>query len=143
MSDNLLFNLKTLSLSINRCINNEITSKQHPTSRTQIYIIDYLYDHRKQPVYQKDIEEHLKSSKATISSILSKMEEHHVIYRRVNPNDSRYKEISLTNGAIKHVAIIREKAKYFDQIITHDIDSQKLNITNEVIEQMIHNLETR
>lgn len=55
--------------------------KYRPISSVQMRIIDYLFKHLNQDVYQKDLESFLNIRKSTLSGILDTMEKNQIIKR--------------------------------------------------------------
>lgn len=74
---------------------------------TQMLIIEYLTSFStKQPIYQKDIEREFNIRKSTATNILHLMEQKNLISKEVNSQDTRYKEIRLTEKAVKLEKVI-------------------------------------
>ena len=57
-----------------------LNSSQVPTI-SQMRIIEYILEHKNENIYQKDLEEVLGSTRATVSSILHTMEKNNLILR--------------------------------------------------------------
>lgn len=69
---------------------------------TQMLIIEYLASFSlKRPIYQKDIEHEFNIRKSTATNILRLMEQKNLISKVVNSQDTRFKEIRLTEKAIR------------------------------------------
>lgn len=60
------------------------------------WILGYLGEREDQEVYQKDIEEHFKVTRSTVSKVLKKMEEKGMLRRESVSNDARLKRLVLT-----------------------------------------------
>lgn len=70
-----------------------------PQSQLQGGILGYLYHHREEPVYQKDIEKEFRISRATATNTLQVMERNGLIVRRSQDRDGRLKRIFMTEEA--------------------------------------------
>ena len=65
----------------------------------QRWTLGYLNDHADTEIYQKDIEQEFKVSRATASNMLQLMERKGLIVRESVSCDARLKKISLTEKA--------------------------------------------
>lgn len=67
----ILFEMKTLTKAIGRTIMNENNFNSKDLGRkltpAQIQIIQYIVKHKKEDIYQKDLEEIVESRRATVS----------------------------------------------------------------------------
>lgn len=113
MEEKLLSKLKKVDHLVLQMIfkdsNNDITSR--PPSRTQATILEILVKSNGK-ISQRELEEKLNVSRATISETLSKMEKYEMIKRECGI-DSRTKIIKLTD---KSVEIHKQMKKNFDNI---------------------------
>lgn len=64
-------------------------------SLMNMWVADFLYDHRARAVYQKDIEAEFFINRATASKMLLLMEEKQLIRRTPSQEDARLKQIEL------------------------------------------------
>lgn len=60
------------------------------------FIIQYLYHHADQSVYQRDIEKEFKIGRSAVTNILTRMEENGFIFRETDGSDARLKRLTLT-----------------------------------------------
>ena len=70
-----------------------------PPSPLQARILEFLFKHEEDEVNQKDIEQHLCVSKATISGALFSMEKNGFIKRVTSQKDQRSKQIIITDSS--------------------------------------------
>ena len=63
------------------------------------WIIEYLYRHRDEPVFQRDIEREFSITRSTVTNILQLMERKGYIQRLSVPQDARLKQLVLTEEA--------------------------------------------
>ena len=64
-------------------------------SLMNLWVSDFLYNHRGEDIFQKDIEAEFFITRATASKMLTLMEEKHLIRRTSMEQDGRYKKIEL------------------------------------------------
>jgi DNA-binding MarR family transcriptional regulator len=92
-----------------RCLNNRIgravsaaAARQFGDSATAVHgwVVRYLYDHRDQNVYQRDLETRFSVRRSTMTSILKLMEKNGLIAREPDESDGRLKKLILTPLAI-------------------------------------------
>ena len=60
------------------------------------WIIEYLYRHREEQVFQRDIEREFSITRSTVTNILQLMERKGYIQRQSVPQDARLKQLVLT-----------------------------------------------
>ena len=60
------------------------------------WIMSYLYWHKEEPVYQRDIEREFSITRSTVTNILQLMERKGYIERQSVPRDARLKRLVLT-----------------------------------------------
>ena len=60
------------------------------------WIIEYLYRHREEQVFQRDIEREFSITRSTVTNILQLMERKGYIERQSVPQDARLKRLILT-----------------------------------------------
>ena len=88
-----LFQIKSLQKIIFKkflCNNNKYNvNKEFLPTPTQMQIIAYIMAHENEEIYQKDLENVLKLTRATVSGVLQTMEKNSLIERVVDSNDTR------------------------------------------------------
>lgn len=108
---------------------------------TQMRIVGYILDNiDKGYVYQKDIEEALNLSKATVSDVINRMEKNDLIERKLNPNDTRSKRIVLKGNAKKFFEENKIKLRELEKKASKNISLEELNNFSNVLNKMIANL---
>lgn len=107
---------------------------------TQMKVLGYMIDNYGKEIYQKDLEEKLDLSRATISDVLKRMENNGLITRLQNENDVRSKRIILSDGANKVFEKGIERIDYIEKKAIKDISQGDLEVFIEVINKMIKNI---
>lgn len=89
--------------------------KKVPGSQLQGGILGYLYHHREEPVYQKDLEKAFRVSRATATKTLQVMERNGFIVRNSVDKDARLKRIQMTEEAFRNHQIVEDHMRRMDQ----------------------------
>ena len=136
----ILFNIKKINNKVFKIMAKDAHDKNIPImSSTQIQIVNYLLSHDKK-AYQKDIEKDLNMSRATISGVLKTMEKNQIINSTTSKEDSRTKEISLTEISKERHLLSKKKIEELEQVIKKDITEEELNVFMDVINKIENNL---
>ena len=128
---------------INDLIIKKITREAHLENRcvispTQVKIVCFLEKNDK--VYQRDIEDYLKSKRSTVSGILDTMEKNNLIKRISDSKDLRLKQIVLTEYAIDKISSIKSKLNQINKNLGKDISKSDLDVFFKVTEQIKNNI---
>jgi len=141
---NTLFELKKLThLILNEIeVNMDEESKKKVPSPTQIRIIGYIMEHDNN-VLQKELENALGISRATVSDVLKTMEKNNLIERVQSDIDTRTNKVILKESAIKKL----EEGKTLFELISskmyENISNDELILFNSILNKMIVNLENK
>ena len=136
---NIVFHIKSLDQAIIRTMMKGKDIKKSP-SPTQIRIILFLIEHKNEIISQKDIENHLKLSRATVSDVLNTMEKNGYIKKLANKEDARLNNIVLNNIALEMHKKADEEMKRINKILQKNISKEDLNTFIKVINQMRDNI---
>ncbi len=102
-------------------------------------VLHYLLA-QKGDVYQKDIEEEYSIRPATASQLLKKMEQDGLIRRESVPHDNRLKKIIVTDKAKENQELVVKNILELENGLTCGIDSARLSVFFEVMDQMMENM---
>ena len=141
---NILFEIKTLEQLIIRevllkSLDKNLNIKKMP-SPTQMRIIDYIIQNEDKPIYQKDLESIFNLRRATISEVLITMEKNGMIERVISKDDSRTKEIKLSDSTKEFFEENKHRILELESIITKDIDKKDIDVFKSVICKMKDNI---
>ena len=138
----ILYQIKELENIIFKEINicNKLEKKELPTSLTQIKIIKYIIDKYDKDVYQKELEDKLNLTRATISGVLKTMEKNNLIKRKFNELDQRSKKISLNKKIKRKLTEHFEKVNELENRMIKDISKEELEIFSNVLNKMKYNI---
>lgn len=113
--------------------------KFHPRP-LQVEIITYLIENKDKTIYQKDIEEKLKISKAAVSDVLNSMESRGIITKEADECDARRKRIIISKKAIETHNVMMQRLDSLNDSILDGISEDELNIFYKVIEKLKENM---
>ena len=100
------------------------------------WIIEYLYRHRDEPVFQRDIEREFSITRSTVTNILQLMERKGYIQRLSVPQDARLKQLVLTEEGIrlheKTMLSFRQTDDYVTGLLTEEENAELLRLLNKL-----------
>ncbi|MBQ0001516.1 MAG: winged helix-turn-helix transcriptional regulator [Clostridiales bacterium] len=114
--------------------------EEHGISQTQSWIIKYLYDHREEAVYQKDIEAFFRIARSTATGVLQCMEKQGYLTRCSVEGDARLKRLVLTEKAIAIQMAVFRILEENEQTLRQDISEEELEVFFRVTEKMKANI---
>ena len=102
------------------------------------WIIEYLYRHREEPVFQRDIEQEFSITRSTVTNILQLMERKGYIRRQSVPQDARLKQLVLTEEGIhfheKTMLSFHQTDDYVASLLTEEENAELLRLLNKLKE---------
>lgn len=138
----IVFLIKNIDNHIQRYLHSLYNRKEfQDCSLMNMWVSDFLYDHREKEIYQKDIEEEFFINRSTASKMLSLMEEKELIRRTESDHDARLKKIELMpKGYELHelCIVIREN---IDNKLTQNISQENMELFKTLCRQMIANMD--
>ena len=109
-------------------------------SLMNLWVSDFLYNHRGEDIFQKDIEAEFFITRATASKMLTLMEEKHLIRRTSMEQDGRYKKIELEpRGVQLHemcLTIREEVERRFTAGLTEEEAAQFKALCRKILQSM-------
>ncbi|WP_423363245.1 MarR family winged helix-turn-helix transcriptional regulator [Mycoplasma sp. P36-A1] len=134
--------IKKIGNQILRYINqNTLFSENPDATKMQMIFASYISNHN--PCYQKDLEREFGIVAATASQILKHMENEKLLTRIPDENDARKKQLVLSDKGME-IGIKRNASiKQLDKAILKDIDSKKLDVFFEVLDQIKENVKIK
>ena len=104
------------------------------------WIIEYLYRHRDEPVFQRDIEREFSITRSTVTNILQLMERKGYIQRLSVPQDARLKQLVLTEEGIrlheKTLLSFHQTDDYVTGLLTEEENAELLRLLNKLREAL-------
>lgn len=105
------------------------------------WILKYIIRMEPNDVFQKDIEREFEISKSTVTSTLKLMEKKGLITRESVDYDERLKKICITDIGKRIDYDMQEIAKRADSLMIEGIETERLNIFYEVLDEIKKNAE--
>ena len=100
------------------------------------WIIEYLYRHRDEAVFQRDIEREFSITRSTVTNILQLMERKGYIERQSVPQDARLKKLVLTEAGIRFhentILSFHQTDDYVASLLTEEENKELLRLLNKL-----------
>ena len=113
---------------------------KRPPSPLQARILKYLLENKKEVICQKDLENNLKVSKATISEVLLAMEKSGVIERIAIPSDARAKKVVLTHSSLKRFHELEKNFNAINDKLVDGLSEEELAQFLNILKKMQDNM---
>lgn len=134
------YEIKAVSNLLKRKVFEMGALEKKPITEMQMHIIDYLYRHQEEDVFQRDLEEALSVRRSSISRFLAAMEKKGLLQRESVRQDARLKKLTLTSAAIAdHEQGIRQIQRIED-MIARGLSTQELQAFYQVLLKIKQNL---
>lgn len=131
---------RTLTLALNRYLERQATpDKREKIPEIQAMTLGYLYRHQDQVVLQKDLEQHLQIRKSTTSTLVQRMLAKGLLATQPAPQDSRAKQLLLTDLARQQIHQIDTSAREVERRLRQGISDADLATFLRVIRQIKKN----
>ena len=118
----------------------ENSSKFYVPSATQMKIMKYILDNCDNPVYQRDLENILGLSRASVSGVLKTMEKHKMIKRVIDSDDVRCKRIMLNDAALMIFNQGKEKFTELEAAVIKGLSKKELDTFDWLIKKIENNI---
>ena len=100
------------------------------------WIIEYLYRHREEQVFQRDIEREFSITRSTVTNILQLMERKGYIERQSVPQDARLKQLVLTEEGVRFhentILSFHQTDDYVANLLTEEENAELLRLLNKL-----------
>lgn len=133
--------IRTLSNLLKRFIDNSATKKYvDELTGTHSWIIGYLYEHRDQDIFQRDLETEFSIRRSTATGILQLMEKNKLIIKSPVDYDARLKKITLTPRAIEIQEIITADIKRIEAQLTKGLTEEEIHVFLTIVNKIKDNI---
>lgn len=89
------------------------------------WVIHYLYDHREQDIFQRDIEKQFSIGRSAVTNILQLMEKKGLVSREPVEQDARLKRVKLTEKGIQSKEGVDQALRSVDEEILAGISEEE------------------
>ena len=133
-----------------RKLNNHIQKRSHSfynrkeikeCSLSNLWVIDYLTDNSDKDIYQKDIETEFSINRATVSKMLTLMEEKNFITRIPCEEDGRLKKIKVLPEGEKLKSICLAIRKEMEKELSFSLTQEEVETLKNILKKMIVHFE--
>ena len=131
---------KRIHLDIEKEIHTKLSA--YNLTKSQLDILNYLYQHPDQMTCQKDLQNYLHVSNATINGLVNRLEQNGYIYRITNSEDKRMVSIHPTEKANQIKDLFLTTIYNLEQKMMAHIAPDKQEELVNLLEQMIQNIES-
>lgn len=141
--ENIMYQIKILEKYITRFLMKDLKKDIAPPTQSQMQIMEYILNHEKEDLHQKDLESILHLRRATVSGILHTMEKNHFIKRVTDECDARQKRIILHEDAKKCFLLHLKKVKEMKEVLTENLTQEEKTTFMEILKKMQNNIKER
>lgn len=131
---------KRIHLDIEKEIHTKLSA--YNLTKSQLDILNYLDQHPDQMTGQKDLQNYLHVSNATINGLVNRLEQNGYIYRITNSEDKRMVSIHPTEKANQIKDLFLTTIYNLEQKMMAHIAPDKQEELVNLLEQMIQNIES-
>lgn len=131
---------KRIHLDIEKEIHTKLSA--YNLTKSQLDILNYLDQHPDQMTCQKDLQNYLHVSNATINGLVNRLEQNGYIYRITNSEDKRMVSIHPTEKAKQIKDLFLTTIYNLEQKMMAHIAPDKQEELVNLLEQMIQNIES-
>lgn len=131
---------KRIHLDIEKEIHTKLSA--YNLTKSQLDILNYLDQHPDQMTCQKDLQNYLHVSNATINGLVNRLEQNGYIYRITNSEDKRMVSIHPTEKANQIKDLFLTTIYNLEQKMMAHIALDKQEELVNLLEQMIQNIES-
>lgn len=127
---------------IRRCLSNRVKAAGiDEVTLIHGWVIRYLYEHRSEDIFQKDLERHFSVGRSSVTNTIKLMEKKGYICRESVTRDARLKKVSLTEKGIQTHEEMTEISGQMDNFLLQGISKEDLNVFLGVIRKIRENAE--
>lgn len=131
---------KRIHLDIEKEIHTKLSA--YNLTKSQLDILNYLDQHPDQMTCQKDLQNYLHVSNATINGLVNRLEQNGYIYRITNSEDKRMVSIHPTEKANQIKDLFLTTIYNLEQKMMAHIAPDKQEELVNLLEEMIQNIES-
>ena len=109
-------------------------------TQQQANVIDYLYNHPDQDIYQKDIAAHLALKNSSVTSLIANLEKNGFLTKVADPTDARHKKIVLTDRACSEHLVCIDYVNAIEDRMTDGMTEEEKKLFNDLLRRAISNI---
>ncbi len=134
------YEIRTINNMIGIHVDRYMKNINQDLTRTQTWVIGFLYGRQELDTYQRDIEEAFDISRATATNMLQLMEKKGLIVRRAVEHDGRLKKISLTDKSIEIQRYALKNISMTEALLVKGMSEEEIAILRRLLARVHKNL---
>lgn len=115
---------------------------EYNVTQEQSHTLGYMYRHKDRGITQNELLKTFKRKGSTVSSTLKGLENKGLIYRMVDPDNSRRKNLKLTQEGMKLVESFVCIFDDIEAILVKDFNESEKQQLKDLFERMLNNIKT-
>lgn len=115
-------------------------NKNEDITRTQCWVIGFIYHNQDKDIFQKDIEQELNMRRSSASQLITMLENKGYIMRQNVSYDKRLKKLVLTPRGVEHQNNLIKFIEEFDAYVARGLSDDELNKFYEILDKIKLNL---
>ena len=140
--ETILYSLKMIDNLVRKLMDRHITPDKQGLTIMHTWIVGFLYNNPDRAVYQRDIEREFRVNRATVSGMISLMEQKGLIRRLSVSHDARLKKLELTQlGRELHEKQVR-RFEALEGTMEDALTPEELRQLFVITDKLRHTLET-
>lgn len=108
---------------------------------SQLMVVTYLEENTEKRVTQKDISEALHIKHPTTIGLIKRLEEKEMIKVVVDPDNRKYRNITLTKKGADYIAMSKERRKNTDSYLVNGMTEDEVKKLRELLDKVIDNMD--
>ena len=129
------------NMMMRNAVGDEKSGKKGMIPVMQGWIIGYLYDHKEEEIFQRDIEAEFYIARSTVTCLVKQMEQKGYIARVAVERDCRLKRLCLLEKGEKLHECFLQNIDNVEKKVREGIDEEELQTFFKVAKQIRENLE--
>lgn len=121
-------------------VNNE-SLRCYGLTSAQLDLMVLLDDRGEAITSQKDIGQYFGIKHTTTIHILKRLEEKQLVYREINGENAKYRNVHLTEEGKQKVAVVKEKRENFDRLIFGQMSKHDRAELHRLLSEVYQNLQ--
>ena len=109
-------------------------------TQQQANVIDYLYNHPDQDIYQKDIAAHLALKNSSVTSLIANLEKNGFLIKVPDETDARHKKIVLTDKACSEHLVCLDYVNAIEDRMMDGMSDEEKKTFNDLLRRAISNI---
>lgn len=136
-----LLELKSLvNLSQRKANDCVLYTEGEALSCVQVFILDFLFSHQNQDIFQRDLERAFAIRRSSITGILNNMEQKNLICRCSDTRDARLKRLVLTEKSMALQPQISSLLEEIGSTATQGVSEEEMALFYQVAHKLKENL---